>query len=900
MEMNLSGQWGLALDTSYPESFDDSILLPSTTEISCKGEWSLDGSELRYLSRVRPYTGSAFYKKEVAIPEEWQGKRIFLYMERTKLTRVFVDGLLTGSSGETIIPQSYDLTRALTPGKHTLVVEVNNDLKKDPHFPDELISGHQYTDHTQTNWNGILGKILLKALPPVHMIQGMVTGDPEKKLFHIRLTLENTGPACQQRLAINAQPKGAGKIYCPDTQQETLSLPTGISEHTLVLPVLKPCLWDEFNPVYYMLSLHLEEQTLSLRGFFRTVAKEGRCLKVNGLPVSLRGTVDCAIFPLTGACPTTVSAWLALLEQMKSYGLNHYRFHSWCPPEAAFEAADRLGMYLQVELPCFGTRFYPEGHPRHNSVLNSFLYDQSIKLLKEFGNHPSFFIFAVGNEMTGDPACFKDLISLCRSLRADKVYTQGANNFLGDPLCIPSDDCWIMMRTDKSHNIRGSFAHADLPLGHIQTGDTPSASADYTEALELSPIPLIAHETGQFQIFPRLDERDDYTGPLYPTVLNRLEKELQQKGLTPLAEAFFEASGRLALQCYREDIEALLRTPGMTGFQMLGLQDFPGQGTALVGILDSFFRSKGLVSQEEWRRFCAPQVLLAKLPRYTYAEGDTLELEVLLYNFGAQPVEGELLLTLHSENTLLYSCTADSVTAPRGALTKGASFSFAVPPVTEPCEARLTLTLGHLQTAYDLWLYPSAELASDREVLVAWFYSEEVVQALQEGRTVVLFTASASEQYSLPGFFATDFWCYPMFLEGTQKKGLPPAPGTMGLLIDSLHPALDAFPTREYAQWQWHGLCFNARPILLDRFSEKLRPIVRVIDNFSRNNSLGLLFEVSAGPGRLIVSASEVKSRLHKPEVRQYYNSLLRYAAQCREEPDQSLSFEELRAMFLD
>lgn len=82
---------------------------------------------------------------------------------------------------------------------------------------------------------------------------------------------------------------------------------------------------------------------------FREIRAEGRQLRINGRPLLLRGTLDCAIFPRTGHPPTDVASWRRVLEVVRAHGLNHVRYHSWCPPEAAFVAADELGVYLQVE-----------------------------------------------------------------------------------------------------------------------------------------------------------------------------------------------------------------------------------------------------------------------------------------------------------------------------------------------------------------------------------------------------------------------------------------------------------------------------------------------------------------------------------------------------------------------
>jgi hypothetical protein len=61
------------------------------------------------------------------------------------------------------------------------------------------------------------------------------------------------------------------------------------------------------------------------------------------------------------------------------------------------------------------------------------------------------------------------------------------------------------------------------------------------------------------------------------------------------ADDFFYTSGKLSVQCYKEELEAAARTKRLAGYQILDIQDFSGQGTALVGILDAFMDNKGHV-----------------------------------------------------------------------------------------------------------------------------------------------------------------------------------------------------------------------------------------------------------------------------------------------------------------
>lgn len=921
-QLDLQGAWQVYLGDcdAPPTHFLTQMLLPATTETAGIGVFAPDQNNIETLSRVRPYTGAAWFCREVQIPRDWVGMRIFLELERTKYTSIWVDGVKVSENHETIVPQVHELGEAapffkeLTAGaptadlpiadlptagagSHTLAICVSNDLLQDPTFPATLMRGHQYTDDTQTNWNGIIGYLRLSAKPTRQITHCKTIGNVQTKQIECTIALENVVEPCTATIAAELTHILHGEKHRLIGSEAQITLPSGSSNIIFNLPVDSPSLWDEFSPSYYNLTLTLHHSgdscDYTTRAAFKDQAVIGKQIRLSGIPIYLRGTVDCAIFPQTGYAPTTRAAWLELLSTMQSYGINHYRFHSWCPTRAAFEAADQLGIYLQVELPNFATDF-----SSRDSRLGHFLHDQALKILHEFGNHPSFFLFATGNEMTGAPDCFRALIRECRAYRGDILYTQGANNFLEDPLCIAEDDCWIIMRTSKTANIRASFSHNDMPLGHLQSANLPSTITTYDDALALSPLPLISHEIGQFQTFPNVDEISDYTGPLYPTAVAWLKDELARKGLLHYADDFVHASGKLAVDCYREDIEALMRTGGMSGFQLLGIQDFPGQGTAMVGILDSLLKSKNLITPAKWREFCSAQVLLAKFGTYTYFAGDTVTADILISNFGATVLNGVPTVSLWLGNERIAQQTLPAAIAPRGALQSLGRCALALPPSMSAAELELRIAYQGIQTTYPLWVYPSEEITTPPTNLLVTSRLTEVEHiALKEGKTVVLFSADASETHSVEGFFAPDFWCLPMFAALCDQKGIPSAPGTMGLLIDSGHPMLAAFPTRNYAQWQWHAISYHARPLIMDQFTPAIKPIVRVIDHFTRNHDLALALEASVEGGKLLIIASDVLAHQDLPNIRAFYQSVLSYAEKMPT-PETTLDFAALQALY--
>ncbi|MDO4275823.1 MAG: glycoside hydrolase family 2 TIM barrel-domain containing protein [Eubacteriales bacterium] len=880
-KIRLQGKWGICMNQgkNLPEkkAFVDFIDLPSTTECAKKGIFAPDNTETLHLSRRYPIEGMVWYERQIEIPKAWENKEIILNIERTKFTAVYVDGSLFSSSFETIIPQKHKLGR-MGAGLHTLTVGVDNALTSYGDFPPGLMDGHQYTDHTQTNWNGLLGDISLEAKESVYFTGVSLVKEKGINKICARLHLfSSTAAEGSIKLELRGDTDGrmcfSREIPCMLQEGENQA-------EYFIEPEEKIQCWDEFTPFLYEAGIKWcgkdgkEIDSCCMKTGFPEIEIKNKLICNHGVPVYLRGTVDCCIYPLTGAAPMDEKEWMTILKKMKEYGLNHYRFHSWCPPEAAFKAADMLGMYLEVEMSGFALGLYERNNEKYDSVLERYYYDQAEKILKTFGNHPSFLIFAVGNELVGDVASYDRLIRSIRPLRPDKLYTQGANNFLEEPVQGQEDDLWIMMRTSKTHNIRGSFAHSDKPLGHIQSQEPASARVNYKEALTLSSVPLIAHEIGQYQIYPDYTEIRKYTGVLEPSALKIYRKRLEDKAQSGLAPDYARASGKLTVQCYKEEIEAQLRTEGMSGFQLLGLQDFPGQGTALVGILDSFLDSKGLISPGQWRQFCAPCVVLACFDSYVWQSRDRMSLEVLCPNFSAGYIEGAVKVSFKDNNTIISDSDLGTMMAGRGQWNRFPITELMLPEVKEAKEIIMELSFAGLRNCYSIFIYPRELLEAGENVFITNKLDESAETALKEGRNVLLLNRHTEGE--IPGFFPADFWCYPMFRDACLSKGMEPAPGTMGLLISNTHPALSGFPTKDWAQWQWQQIVVHGHSDVLDEDSGA-ELIVEVIDNFQRSHRLGLIYEKQVGKGKLLFCNVDLQSHLHRPEIRCLYNSLLRY-----------------------
>ena len=909
--ISLEGNWGLQLDTMgvgiSPEQLTvhctDSLWLPGTTDLGKKGRYNTDQTQTTYLSRAYIFEGEALYTKTVRIPESWAGQSIRLVMERTKPTTLWIDGKEIGSSDDITTAQCYEVSSYLTPGEHALAIRVDNGNKSVP--TQVMTSSHAYSPSTQTNWNGIIGQFYLEAAPICGIESIQLYPDWSKRSVTAKVTLRHPeGQAGEGTLSLFAEAWNTSQPH----KTAILSVPVDwkATEQVIELPLgTEARCWSEFDPALYRLTVSLQtpetSDTQTANFGLREFRTQGRQFTINGQTTFLRGKHDACVFPLTAHTAMDVPTWRHYFQVAKQYGINHYRFHSWCPPEACFEAADIEGIYLQPELPIWGN-IQPTDEP-----LCNFLLKEGRNLHHAYSNHASFVMFALGNEMSGEEA----LGQLIRTFKAEDnrhIYASGSNNYLGFQGKQADEDYFTTCRVGREEpqqfntHTRGSFSFADAYDGGYINHSYPNSTMNFACVHALCEVPIISHETGQFQVYPNYEEMQKYTGALQPRNFAVFKQRLEEAGMSDQAHDFFMASGKWSAILYRADIEMNLRTPDWGGFQLLDLQDYPGQGSAYVGMLDAFMDSKGLITPEAWRGFCCEVVPLFCTEKFCWNQGETLTGEVVVANYSAQGLEGKTLqwTLTNSQGEPVQQGTLP-LQVKQGALGQVGTLKLPLQAIQQAEQVTLTLAIEgtDYRNRYPLWIYPDqadTTPAADVQLVKDWTACQ---QALAQGKKVLWIpNAEELKEQTVGGLFQTDYWNYRMFKTICENLNRPVSPGTMGLLIHPEHPALAEFPTEFHTNWQWFPIVKQSYPLILDALPNDYRPIVQVIDNIERNHKLGLLFEFQVGTGKLLICMSDLQAVQDKPEARQFYQSLLHYMASDQFAPSTSLTPDQLKRLF--
>ena len=893
LSLSLAGEWNVTLGDAKEVKH---AMLPGTIDTNHLGFAPSDTTETTHLTRLYAYKGKATYSRTIEIPKQWKKAAVELFLERTKPTWVYVDGNLVDSCNFISTPQRYILPKLKT-GKHQLDIVVDNSRG----VPEQVYgSSHAYTEDTQTNWNGIIGEISLKQV--------------ELK----------AGQKLKSGMVQSESRQYTGKVL--------------------------PC--------------------------FRDFRIEGAHFYADGHPVFLRGKHDAAVWPLTGHVDMTVEGWMKYLGICSAYGINHVRFHSWCPPEAAFVAADSLGIYLQPELPFWGS------FDDKDETLMTFLHQEGENILREYGHHPSFRMMALGNELWGSIDKMKEFVDDFREIAPDKYYTFGSNYYLGYQgvkegmdyftTCRIGGEGWGKYNT----HTRGSFSFADAYDGGIINHFRPNTTMNFDEACDkwafpqpwqrqdveqtsykrAAGIPIISHETGQFQTYPDFREIKKYTGVLYPYNFEIFRRRLAAAGMLSQADDFHKASGLWSVKLYKADIEMDLRTKNMAGFQLLDIQDYPGQGSAFVGILDAFMESKGITTANEWHQWCSSVVPLLVTDRFCYDENEMMNAKVQIANYGGESLkgkklvwkldyaldenfgddaapnaganidrfnqpsplaQGEIPITTDEEGLIDIGEIHHKMKVMANGFNDGNGACLDVKIPSRKVILTLDIDYGRYdarrhRNTYDLWIY-TTEKSLDiykEGVVITSDLTDEVAKKLEKGAKVLWmpttsknFVASAdtisqagnATPYTVGGLFQTDYWNYRMFKTICENNKKTVSPGTLGILTNPKHPIFCDFPTEMHTNWQWFPVIKDSHPLVLDNFAKDDKPIVQVIDNIERNHKLGLVMEWKVGAGKLLVCMSDLEKASEYPEGRAFYESVLSYMRSPEFAPQSEITIADLR-----
>jgi len=910
--IGLSGKWEFAIDREgvgfeqswFNKTFNDSIQLPGSMpenhkgdDITLKTRWegSIYDSSYYYNPRLekyripgklkipffltpdKHYIGWAWYGKTVTIPDSWKGKRIMLHLERPHIeTVLWVNGQKAGEMMSHCVPQEYDVSDFVKTGENRIVIAIDNTTKAINVGKDS----HSITDQTQGNWNGIVGEMYLEKSPLLYFDDIQIYPNIAAKKALVRMTLNN----CSKKTQKGVITLSAKSFNSEKTQEvPAITVPFTLTQGSHQLEAELPMgdnvlLWDEFHPALYKLTAIVsgKEKTECVKQFgMREFTVRGKYFYVNGRPVVLRGTVENCDFPLTGYAPMDTASWLRVFRICKKFGLNHVRFHSYCPPEAAFIAADIAGIYLQPEGPSW---------PNHGSALglgrpiDQYLMLETQRMVKQYGNYASFCMLACGNEPAGNWVTWvSNFVDYWKNTDSRRVYT-GAS----------VGQSWAWQPHSQYHVKAGARG--------LDWGKRPETLSDYHFRIDTVQQPYVSHETGQWCAFPDFGEIGKYTGVNKAHNFELFQEDLADNDMAALGHQFMMASGKLQALCYKHEIEKTLRTPGYAGFQLLALNDYSGQGTALVGVLNVFWEEKGYINAEQFHRFCSETVPLIRTEKFVYRNNESLVADVEVTHFGQVPIPHAViawtLKDVHGQ--IIVEGKMQPKDIPWGQGCEMGEINIPLSGISKAAKVNLEVAIENTPyiNDWDFFIYPVQEKPQLTGIYETDTLNETAVNILQNGGKVLLLAAGKVEygkdivQHLLPVFWNTSWF-----------KMRPPH--TTGILVNPAHPVFNEFPTDYYSNLQWWELVQNAQVMQLTDFPKGFQPLIQSIDTWFLNRKIGMLFETKTLNGKLMVCSADLKSDWkNRPVAQQLYTSIIKYMQSDAFQPSYTVDLERVRDLF--
>ncbi len=881
MLYSLDGNWQVELE----DGTEYQMILPGTLDENRIGYKDLSKEESVISTRfTRKYTyeGVAKISRKITyIPEK--GKRVFLEVERARCLTLFIDGRKVPFFREASIstPYIFEVTDLLT-GDNKLTLVSDNSYIGLSH--DAIVYSSAATDETQTNWNGLLGFIRLRM-------------ENENFISNIRVYPKEQLLTVQVEISSERSYKGIVTVRSEALKEQSVSKEISFSKgiHTVVFEDLSiqddVKLWDEYEGNLYQLSAEVDgkHEEKTVRFGVRDFGDNGNGkLALNGRTLFLRSEANCAEFPETGYCPMTVKEWITILNAYKSYGVNLMRFHSHCPPEVAFTAADELGMLMQPELSHWNPKDAFESDESY------FYYRKELEqIILLLANHPSFVMLTFGNELNSSEKGHKrmeQLLDFAHSLDDTRLYAEGSNVHYGGVKFKENSDFGTLARY-FSDDLRGTFsADADKKQGleGYINNQYPNAQTNYENTMKIIresyQKPVFSFEVGQFELLPDFDELDEFHGISDPVNFRLIQEKVESLGLTKVWKKYVEATGELARIGYREEIEAAMRTESLSGISLLGLQDFPGQGTALVGMMNSHLQPKpfNFAKPEAFQSFFREQLPLVLLPKYTYETSETLVSDVKIANYGKEDISGEFSYGLKSE-TIDIKGELPKKHCPKGQLTLLGTIKIPLDAIKKSTKLDLRVNLGEISNTYPIWVYPEVKPICPESVYETKRLDKKAKEILEAGGKVYLSPDStkANLPMSIQAQFTTDFWSV-----GTFKV----QEGGMGQLIDDSHPIFKDFPTKTYTDWNWWPMA-NQRAIILP---EAYKAIITEMDSYAFMRPMVQLLECRIGKGKLILSSMGLQNLQQYPEARTLLNSIYGYMDTDDFEPKEEIPLETI------
>ena len=825
---DLSGTWHVTA-----QDIDADIVLPGTLGGAGLGKrWTeqdftttMDLPQSEALVQECQYVGPADYVRIINLSETDCQHDAELFLERVMWrSEAWFDGASLGVRDSLSTPHVHPVPRELLkPGRHEIRIRIDNSC-----FYRFSRQSHAYGPNMQAVWNGVLGRIEFRRAHPLRAAR-IFAGLPSGRCFAVETPVE-----------------------LKDVVVEGLDVSgwERMGDRVIVRIAGEPVCWNEFHPKLYTVHLVATDGfERTVRFGFRSVGTRGHSITLNGNEIFTRGNVENANFARDGVPWMDVADWRRVFRTLKEEdGVNAIRFHSWTPPAAAFAVADELGILLQPEACMWTDRWMSSiaDEVGNGKPVDAFVKRELRDIVDAYGNSPSFLSLSIGNEL--GTSNFEEMEKWLAELRAHDsriLYY-----------------CASARTVTKTDDI--SLSHVVPGAGLAREQLHPKTDWDYESIYSQSKVPTIAHEIGQWPVYPIWDDLlAPFTGTMRPWNLSRHRDTATKHGALRLTELYHVASAKLNRLIYKEEVESFLRTPSCAGLQLLNVQDYTGQAEALVGWRDPFYGLKrGFRDLPPFSTVWGPVAFLARFEKFTWTVGETFRARLQVRNMTDRTLAAgsAYMCELGGKRTEIR-IPADILP---GHLGEAGGIAWTLP--VDLSVGKQTLRFG--SNSWDFWVYPKEATCPLPEGVTLTADPEEMKRLVVAGGTVL---------YAGPSFRSGKGRFKPVYWSARWFPVKNPVSAALGAWFDVTHPALAGFPTEEFTGWQWYTLQQGCIIHELQGMPAAYRPIGLSVNDFHFSLFTATLFEVLVGKGRLLVCGYDLES--DTPESKRLRASLMTYLA---------------------
>ncbi|MBE6364587.1 MAG: hypothetical protein E7053_02400 [Lentisphaerae bacterium] len=780
--------------------------------------------------------GTGFYRKRFTVDQDFCCATLTVGPAMWGCS-VYCNGCFAGSTTGYSTASTYQLEKLLKPGENELIIAVCNfhDDGGAYHRLDKSHDGIPFGTRPgqhrglaaqgyQSERGGINGGVALKLTPQSTLSDYYITFANGVPVWHV----ENRGGKAMLHWSISYK----GEKFDSGT------LPIdGRVEFTSQCP---PALWSDRHPELCDIELTLDADgqitdAVKFRWGARQLTVNGMSIEINGIPTFFRGVTEHCYFADTTNPHCDREKYLRELGVLQRAGFNFVRCHTWCPPEAFYEACDQLGLLVETELP---------------SVWS---FDEAADIIRQIRRHPSAVILCEGNEKKIDETAIIRLEKLAAMLR------QMAPGMLFNPQSAmrgieydfdagreithyPME--YDAQRLDRVREISDCFGNL---AGEFSYGHDEYPGRELMEARNaVYQRPCLCHEAGILGGYLDFSLESRYENTFIGTDLFRAAREHMTKhGVYEKARIYYEKNTLFITECRKQLIENIRSMRNVSGFDYLGgidthwhLIGYP------CGVFNEFYEEKYGETVADVRRYCGESILLCSAGNQRNRPAGTAFSETIEFScFEEQPLSGAVLQWSFdtADGQVIAAGKHLCDTFAPGKVVPAGAVNFTLPSCEKGVSATLKVTLStgekSWENRWNFWIFPAGDFTLDDQVKIVDKLDENLIRFISGGGRVLLtgnFPALASGE---------------RFRSFTSGRSL----GHGGALLNA-HPIWEKFPHNGFLDWQFFPMMTNSKSLIYSGDMPEFAPIFELIPSFKMVKHKSMLSEFTVGKGRLLVS----------------------------------------------